>query len=64
LVKIDYMFNNFLTLALNFTFSNYPQIDYFECKHIHNQGTQKDDLIEKRLQKIILDFITFIISWL
>ncbi len=24
--------------------------------HIHNQGTQKDGLMEKRLQKIILDF--------
>jgi len=24
--------------------------------HIHNQGTQKDGLTEKRLQKIILDF--------
>jgi hypothetical protein len=26
-------------------------------RHIHNQGTQKEGLIEKGLQKTILDFL-------
>jgi len=35
---------------------------FFHFGHIHNQGTQKDGLMEKGLQKLFWIFITFTIS--
>ncbi len=38
------------------TIEGMEQSNGFSWEHIHNQGTQKDNLMKKALQRIILDF--------